>query len=1778
MTDQVQKQSNYRALMLEALAKIDVLETRLKTAQQPLNEPIAIVGMGCRFPGAETGLSGFLKLLRTGGDAIKPMPEWRWQIDDYFDSDSEKPGKMYVREGGFIENLDQFDAGFFDISPREAMAMDPQQRLWLEVCWEALEQANIIPGDLYASQTGVFVGASSFDFAAIMARKLPIDEIDAYLGTGASLNILAGRLSYCLGLTGPSMALDTACSSSLLAVHNACQSLRLGECNLALAGGVNVILAPETYVAFSRAGMLSPQARCKTFAENADGFIRSEGCGAIVLKRLSDAEKNADSIWAVIRGSAVNQDGASGGLTIPSGPSQQAVINSALSAAKVKPEQVGYIEAHGTGTPLGDPIEMRALAAMYGKNRDQDPIYVASVKTNLGHLEAAAGIAGLIKTTLSIHEGELFPQLHFTQPSAHIDWQSWPVKIPTQCQEWPVNGRPRTAAVSSFGLSGTNVHLIVEQAPELEIEDTLIPAKKGVNLLILSAKTFPALQQLAAVYAGQVFSSEDIHLADICYSANSRRSRFSHRLVLIANSGGEFKNKLEQFTELATEQDAKATGSYQVVTTSKSQVGLLFTGQGSQWLGMAAQMYGYYPEFTTQLDRCAQILEQFSDIKLKDLLLNKSSAEDIGATANAQPALFAFEYSWAKQWMAWGIKPACMIGHSLGEYIAACLAGVFDLEQGLRLIVDRACLMQTAPGQGGMAAVFATVPKVQALLTKYSGLSECSGLVIAAYNSSENQVVSGEKIALTEFLQCCSEQGIEYTELATSHGFHSACMDSVTSAFGEALSRVQLSKSSIPIISNLMATAETDCFAQVDYWLQHMRQPVLFKQSVDALEQLGLDLLIEIGPKPVLTGLLQENSSNLSVVAACSAENTIQTINQALACMVLDGLELNWQKLNDGRLINLPTYPWQRQRCWPDWFSNQASSFSNQNGLWGNWLSSSVFSDITEVFEFDLDAKTRLWLTQHQVYGLIIAPLALMISIIYEAMHKRDGHMDFVIDVLEITKALLISEQDVIRLQLVLTQDWTGYSLQILSQQSNSDTWQQHVSGHLHKADSEDGQPQVFESSAKDAVRISGQQYYQLLSMHGLQYGSNFQGIEQLWREGNNVLAELNLPLIKERMSAPHPVLLDLAMQLMAAIFNDDGDDLRLPVEIRRIQCWRHDFADSHWICGGLNNVDQVDLFIYNRQQQLQFSITGVKVTTISERRLKQMLMPINDWYYQSVWRPHRVISNDKPRNWLLIHDNPNQSIADQLSSKGHHVSSLNYKQSMDVDLSGVDEIVDLTALTLSTEPNHSMSACAHLLRLLQQISGYSARLTLVTRQAQGEFCEQLNYIGAGLWGMAAVLLQEHAELSPRIIDWSAGDLNTEHDLLAALLDNSGEQRLAITGQGIVGQRLQRYQPESMIEVNIDSQAGYLVTGGLGALGLVTARWLVARGVRYLYLTTRQHNPKLPTELTALQNQYPDLELVVNSIDITLEQSVENLFVSIEQSGRTLKGIIHCAGYTDDDLLINQSVERLEQLNQVKLKAATLLDNATRKMSLDFFVLYSSLNALLGNIGQGAYAAANAAMDALAWQRFHDGFPAHSINWGPWQIGIQQNSEPGVQSYWQQSGLNLIDEQHAEVILDQIIYNNSIQTCIVNIDWQTMSRNVALEDRSGLLQELIPVANSETTVTNSEKFLERLRAAEPEQIRMMLTDWVEQQLTRILKLPMVQLELESPLSSMGLDSLAAVEFRSQMRKTLQTEVPVSQLLQSNGWGLVDYLEQQIVSSTPDEIPDTNQQEMLEGEL
>lgn len=1757
MSEQSTKKVDNRTLMLDALRKIDSLQARLDQSEKKHSEAIAIVGMGCRFPGAEKGLDEYRQLLTQGLDAIGNIPAQRWAVEQYFHPDPDQPGKMYVKEGGFINRVDEFDAEFFDISPREAIAMDPQQRLWLEVCWEALEQGNIVPAELFASRTGVFAGASSFDFAALLAKNLPLDQIDAYLGTGASLNILAGRLSYLLGLTGPSMAVDTACSSSLVAVHNACQSLRNHECEMAIAGGVNVILAPETYVAFSRAHMLSPEARCKTFAEQADGFIRSEGCGAIVLKRLSDAQQHGDDIWAVIKGSAVNQDGASGGLTVPSGPSQQAVIQSALTAAQIKPEQVGLIEAHGTGTPLGDPIEMRSLAACYGHT--QQPVFVASVKTNLGHLEAAAGIAGLIKSVFSLKYAEIYPHLHFSQPSSHIDWQSWPVTIPQQYQSWPETSNPRTAALSSFGLSGTNSHLILQQAPE--------PAKKQeqwldqsvVPLLQLSAKNQAALQSMAGDYALRLKNCDLAEFDNICFSSIHYRSRFKHRLVLASAEINEVKAQLEQFAD----NNNLTAGAYCDKAKTGRRIVFMFTGQGSQWPGMAAKMYGHYPVFTEQLDLCDQQLQKHNGFNLKKFLLDVS-ADEISDTVNAQPALFAFEYAWAKQWLAWGVKPVCLLGHSLGEYVAACLAGVFDLTQALDLIVARAELMQQTPGNGGMAAVFVTVEPLTDALTQFPALS------IAAYNAVDSQVVSGPIAQLDDFLNQCSEQGWSYSRLHTSHGFHSQCMEPVIEPFSAALTGIKLRPAQLPIISNLTAKNEQNCYAQADYWTQHLRQPVQFHQGLLNLSQQGVDTVIEIGPKAVLTSLLKQSDDSIRTIAPCRGENSVATINQSIAELVACGVELDWPQLLAGKATELPTYPWQRKRYWPDWLDKLSVQISKIQDNSGQWLSNCALSDDTAVYELRLNVSNQPWLKQHKVFGMQIAPLALFIACIYDALYKRFGVSDFTLLNLTIERALLIPEQGDVILQMQLTQQEQGYGIEFYSRTDNTQSWQMHLTGIAKQAIS--SKPDEL-LPPKTGTCIEGSQFYDLFARHGLEYGEDFQGIKQLWQQTDQcAVAELNKVCSTGDFAIAHPVVLDLAMQMLAAVMTSDAssENLNLPASISEIQCFAGDIADCHWLAAEQGADNKVNLRFYNRERQPLFAIDGVGVIEQDKSRLQQLLQISVDWFYRSSWQAYTIAKKPPIKSWLFISDQPEHPCVQQLIELGHQVKLVKQDGLNSDHLDGIDELVDLTALSMSAEPEYAMIACSSLINLLNRLNTATPRLTLVSRQALAEFYQPVNYAGAALWGLAAVLFQEHSELKPRIID-----IRSNNELFPALLDDSHEQRLSSTEQGLMVPRLQHYSAKPERDININSEGCYLITGGLGALGQSTVNWLVERGARQVFLTSRQYKPVLPDLLRELTETYPDLKLLVKQTDINSETEVEQLFSDIAAGGQALKGIVHCAGFTDDDRLVNQTPERLERLNQSKLQAAVLLDQYSRTQPIDFFLLYSSFNAVLGSVGQGAYAAANAAMDALAWQRQHQGYPALSINWGPWQTGIQQQSSSALRTFWQQSGIGLIGNEQAGSILDVAISQRQSQLSVVNFDWNKLSQSLAGEAIQSLLQYLIRHEPEQHT-----NWLERIQQVNSGQQKALLTDFVRQHLCGILKLPPAQLQLDCLLSSLGLDSLAAVEFRSVMRKQLRLEIPVSRLLQSNAQGLVDYLLEQINgehSTVPLAIQE-EEEDMLEGEI
>lgn len=864
------------------------MRSKLDAIEKSQSEPIAIVGMSCRFPGGKD-LESFWQVLRDSVDATTEVPSSRWDTDAYYDPNPETPGKMYVRRGGFLDCVEEFDAEFFGISPREAMSLDPQQRLLLEVCWEALENAAQAPEKLNGSLTGVFVGMCNNDYAQLEAFCAP-SNIDVYTATGSiNFGVGAGRLAYILGLHGPTLTVDTSCSSSLVSVHLACQSLRSGECHLALAGGVNLMLSPIATIAMSKVKALAADGRCKTFDAAADGYGRGEGCGMIVLKRLSDAVADGDRILALIPGTAINHDGRSSGLTVPNSLSQQKVIRAALKNAKIEPTEISYVEVHGTGTALGDPIEIQTLKAVFGKEHTEaQPLMIGSVKTNIGHLEPAAGIAGLIKVVLAMQHKEIPTHLHFKRLNPHISLEGTCLKIPTEQTPWPVAaGQRRLAGVSAFSMSGTNAHMIVEEAPARKLERPLI--ERPIHLLAISAKSEAALQELTTRITNYLSANPAESLADICFTANTGRSHFDYRLAIVADS----LSSLCQHLEASSVNQSSVKSNH----PHNRKIAFLFTGQGSQYTNMARELYETQPTFRACIDRCEQILRPYLETSLLEVLYPKSDANaKLDRTAYTQAALFAVEYALAQLWQSWGIQPTIVMGHSVGEYVAACIAGVFSLEDGLKLIAERGRLMQALPGDGEMAVVFATQEQVKA------AVEPGQQIAIAAVNTPGNVVISGESADVRALVSKLEASGVETRKLKVSHAFHSSLMEPMLDDFERIAAEVTYSHPKIGLVSNVTGQiAEGETVAGADYWCRHIRQPVRFSASIQTLHEQGCELFVEIGPNTTLIGMGKQclpQGVGIWLPSLKKGQQDWQVLLQSLAMLYAQGQEVDWVRFD----------------------------------------------------------------------------------------------------------------------------------------------------------------------------------------------------------------------------------------------------------------------------------------------------------------------------------------------------------------------------------------------------------------------------------------------------------------------------------------------------------------------------------------------------------------------------------------------------------------------------------------------------------------------------------------------------------------------------------------------------------------------------------------------------------------------------------------------------------------------------------------------------------------
>ena len=907
----------------KAFLVIKQLRDKIERFEQAETEPIAIIGMGCRMPGGRDPES-FWQLLRDGHNAVSEIPLERWNVDAYYDPEPGRPGKTYARHGGFLEQVDHFDAAFFGISGREAESIDPQQRLLLEVAWEALERAGLVPAQLVGSSTGVFIGVTSGDYGMLQVEHADEGQAHPYFNTGTPLNACAGRLSYTFGFQGPCMAVDTACSSSLSAIHLACNSLRSKECDQVLAGGVNLILTPRLHITLSAAGMMAPDGRCKTFDACADGYVRGEGCGLVVLKRYADAQAAGDQILAVIRGSAVNQDGASSGLTVPNGLAQQKLIRQALANAGVRPADIDYLEAHGTGTALGDPIEAQALGAVLGQAEGrQRPLLVGSVKSNIGHLESAAGVAGLIKLVQALRYEVLPPSLHLQEPNPKVNWETLRVQPVVELMPWPRGEKRRVAGLSSFGASGSNAHLIVEEAPKAPhaAEQTFQQdgqADRPMHVLALSAKSAPALRALTSEYQQLLSQDSTASLADICFSANTGRNHFKQRLAVAAADAEQARECLMAFQAGRSAAGLWVGGE---PPAKPPRPVFLFSGQGAVYTGMGRELYATQPSFRNAIDTCAEILAPLLDKPLLSVLYPDDSADGSGQdvleqASYVQPALFSLQYALTQLWRAWGVEPEAVLGHSLGEYCAACIAGVLRLEDALKLVVERARLMQTLSENGSMAAVLADTSRVEQMLDAYP-----DELSLAVVNGPQHVVIAGRTPTLHTLLHQLKAEGVQTHLLHVTHAFHSPLMNPMLDAFEQAARQIEYRVPELPFVSNLTGKVlAKGVLPDAAYWRQHCRQTVYFSDGLVALLEQNLGLFVEIGPGSALGNIGKRLEPSATwLPSLMRSKNDWSIMGSSLAELYVRGVEVDWAGFDAGfarRRVSVPTYVFQRQSYW----------------------------------------------------------------------------------------------------------------------------------------------------------------------------------------------------------------------------------------------------------------------------------------------------------------------------------------------------------------------------------------------------------------------------------------------------------------------------------------------------------------------------------------------------------------------------------------------------------------------------------------------------------------------------------------------------------------------------------------------------------------------------------------------------------------------------------------------------------------------------------------------
>ncbi|WP_406674798.1 SDR family NAD(P)-dependent oxidoreductase [Nonomuraea sp. N2-4H] len=1707
-----------------ATADLRESRRRLRAAEDRLRElgagpdgavPIAIVGMACRYPGGVTTPEDLWRLITDEVDAVTPMPADRgWDIDAIYDPERGKPGKTYTREGGFLRDVAGFEPEFFGISPNEATAMDPQQRLLLETTWEAVERAGIDPTALRGSRTGVFVGVMYGDYGS-RSDRIP-RGVQGFIAHGSHRSVASGRISYLYGFEGPAVTVDTACSSSLVALHLAAQALRGGECELALAGGATVLSTTELFVDSGRQGVLSPDGRCKSFAAAADGVGWGEGVGLLLLERLSDAQRNGHPVLAVIRGSAVNQDGASSGLTAPNGPSQERVIGAALSAAGLSPSDVDVVEGHGSGTRLGDPIEAQALLATYGQGRDR-PLWLGSVKSNIGHAQAASGAAGVIKMVLAMRHGTLPKTLHVDAPSHEVDWSAGNVELLTEPRPWTRAGHPRRAAVSAFGVSGTNAHVILEEAPEETTEPS--PAEGSPALpIVVSAKSEAALRAQAERLAGFLTGDgADADLPGVTWTL-TRRAALAHRAALVAHDKDGLIAALRGLA--AGETPPGVT----VGEARSGRLGLVFSGQGAQRPGMGRGLYERFGVFARAFDEACELLqaelagtdvaaELAGGLTVRDIILGDSAPDGVlDQTVFAQAGLFAFETALFRLLESFGVRPDFVAGHSLGEITAAHVAGVLDLADACRLVAARGRLMQALPAGGAMAAIGCGEDEIASVLARYDQVA------IAAVNAPGAVVVSGAADQVTEIVEWAREQGHRTRPLRVSHAFHSPLMEPMLAEFEQVVAGLTLRRPELAVVSNVSGELAGEEVTEPSYWVEHVRRPVRFADGVEVMRRRGVTHFLEAGPDAQLAPMIEQTLAghDAPVVALLRrGRDEVAYFAEALGAAWAGGVSVDWagwfaDRETPPSPVALPTYPFQRRRFWLEAHKSGDVSAAGQSPVEHALLAAAVtHPDGAVTLTGQLSPRTQPWLADHTMNGTVIFPGTGFVELALRAGDEVDcGRLDEL--VLE-TPLVIPTGEDAggvaVQVAVAAPDDDGRRTVEIHS--ADGEGWIRHAQGTLAPATAEGADLTAWPPPGAVAVDIDGLD--DRLAERGYEYGPTFRALRAAWRKGEEFYAEVALP---EGVDATgydaHPALLDAALRvgLLPEADEKASENGRpvVPFAWRGVELHATGAAAARVRLRPADGAGAVRLDLADA--------TGgplATVTSLESRPLADSLpaggaaaLPL----YEVEWRPLATQDGDPAARDAEVH--------------------------LAWDDTG-------TATSAPERVRRTVAATLERVRRwLATDPSTDDTLVIVTRGAVAIGGAAPDMAQAAVWGLARAAREES---QGRIV---LIDLDPEQDQDRSVIDSAtaaalraGEPEIAVRAGKPHIPRLTRRAPENGAAA-WPAEGATLITGGTGGLGALLARHLVTEhGVRHLVLTSRRGldapgAAELRDELAGL-----GAEVTVAACDVADRAALAAL---LDETARRqpLAAVVHAAGVLADGTIPTLDDERLARVLQPKVDGAWHLHELTRDLDLRAFVLFSSTTGLMDAAGQGNYAAANAALDALAAERAAAGLPAISIAWGAWEAesGMAGRLDDRQTARLAASGMRPLTAEEGLALFDAALAAGHPAPVACRLDLAALRGRDT--EPPAVLRALAGRRPARAAAAGPGSLADRLGAMSPAERRELLLGVVRAEAAGVLGYGSPDaVPVDRAFQELGFDSLSGVELRNRLGRRVGMALPAT---------------------------------------